>query len=262
MDTYRGDSTLPLTLNLYIYCGGNPINFTDPTGHSFIRKIAKRFTKKVKKAYRAAKKTVKKAAKKAVRKAKKTAKNAGKRLRSAGKKLSKSIKKAKKKAKKRKDEFLGAVGSVWSKAKKSIAKIGKKIKTSFTDGTERLLDSIKDKKRGKIFSPSGRSVHYAINMIDKPLAAHDLIMGVVDSYNQGKGFKGIVDDFVVNATFVVAGLVIGTVVTTLATSIIGSVAVGAFVGLIVSSAVSYATERFGVKKRYRKGVKYISNELL
>ncbi len=32
-DTYIGQATDPLSLNLYTYCSNNPINFTDPTGH-------------------------------------------------------------------------------------------------------------------------------------------------------------------------------------------------------------------------------------
>jgi len=34
-DTYRGDVNNPDTLNLYSYCMGDPINFIDPSGHSF-----------------------------------------------------------------------------------------------------------------------------------------------------------------------------------------------------------------------------------
>lgn len=33
-DSYNGDITDPLSLNLYAYCQGNPIMYTDPTGHS------------------------------------------------------------------------------------------------------------------------------------------------------------------------------------------------------------------------------------
>ena len=32
-DTYRGDITNPLSLNLYMYCENNPVNFLDPSGH-------------------------------------------------------------------------------------------------------------------------------------------------------------------------------------------------------------------------------------
>jgi RHS repeat-associated protein len=32
-DTYTGDINSPSTLNLYMYCGGNPIMYTDPSGH-------------------------------------------------------------------------------------------------------------------------------------------------------------------------------------------------------------------------------------
>ncbi|OLA94014.1 MAG: hypothetical protein BHW64_05540 [Candidatus Melainabacteria bacterium LEY3_CP_29_8] len=32
-DTYRGDASDPLSLNLYTYCANNPINHVDPSGH-------------------------------------------------------------------------------------------------------------------------------------------------------------------------------------------------------------------------------------
>ncbi len=35
-DTYRGDATDPASLNLYAYCGNDPINYTDPTGHWYV----------------------------------------------------------------------------------------------------------------------------------------------------------------------------------------------------------------------------------
>jgi RHS repeat-associated protein len=34
MDTYRGESDSPLSLNLYAYCQGDPVNLADPDGHS------------------------------------------------------------------------------------------------------------------------------------------------------------------------------------------------------------------------------------
>ncbi len=48
-DTYRGEAVNPLTLNLYAYCAGDPINHTDPTGHSWLG----RFARKIKKAWKA-----------------------------------------------------------------------------------------------------------------------------------------------------------------------------------------------------------------
>ncbi|MEA4848852.1 MAG: RHS repeat-associated core domain-containing protein [Clostridiaceae bacterium] len=34
-DTYTGQVTDPLSLNLYTYCGNNPVKYIDPTGHSY-----------------------------------------------------------------------------------------------------------------------------------------------------------------------------------------------------------------------------------
>ncbi len=35
-DTYTGNMTDPMSQNLYSYCGNNPVNFIDPTGHQAI----------------------------------------------------------------------------------------------------------------------------------------------------------------------------------------------------------------------------------
>ena len=53
-DTYRGEGSDPRTLNLYGYCGGDPVNLTDPTGHQ-IKKKAKKIIRKAKKKLRRAK---------------------------------------------------------------------------------------------------------------------------------------------------------------------------------------------------------------
>ena len=39
-DTYRGDRSRTATLNLYGYCAGNPINYTDPRGHCLFARRA------------------------------------------------------------------------------------------------------------------------------------------------------------------------------------------------------------------------------
>ena len=42
-DTYRGDPSDPLSLNLYTYCMNNPLQYTDPTGHSPWKNIGEFF---------------------------------------------------------------------------------------------------------------------------------------------------------------------------------------------------------------------------
>ncbi len=39
-DTYKGEITNPLSLNLYAYCAGNPIMYSDPSGNAYIMKRA------------------------------------------------------------------------------------------------------------------------------------------------------------------------------------------------------------------------------
>ncbi len=38
-DTYRGNTFDPITLNRYLYCGSDPVNHVDPTGHSAISNV-------------------------------------------------------------------------------------------------------------------------------------------------------------------------------------------------------------------------------
>ncbi len=65
-DSYWGEDTNPLSLNLYTYCKNDPIQFVDPSGHSWISDLAKKaktaltnVSNKVTKAYNNVKTTVK-----------------------------------------------------------------------------------------------------------------------------------------------------------------------------------------------------------
>ena len=97
MDTYRGDNMLPLTLNLYMYCGGDPINYTDPTGHGFLKKLFKKLVKAATKS--SSRKASRKTTKKSTHRASATIRRKAvvKRASSAAKKVKKKVKKAAKK---------------------------------------------------------------------------------------------------------------------------------------------------------------------
>ncbi|WP_332908482.1 RHS repeat-associated core domain-containing protein [Paenibacillus roseus] len=44
-DTYEGDITNPLTLNLYTYTANNPLRYIDPSGHCFTEWLGKKYCK-------------------------------------------------------------------------------------------------------------------------------------------------------------------------------------------------------------------------
>ena len=105
MDTYRGDNMLPLTLNLYMYCGGDPINYTDPTGHGFLKKLFKKLVKAATKS--SSRKASRKTTKKSTHKASATVRRKAvvKRVSSAAKKVKKKVKKKTKNNKNNKKAF-------------------------------------------------------------------------------------------------------------------------------------------------------------
>ncbi|MGO4185412.1 RHS repeat-associated core domain-containing protein [Paenibacillus sp. TAF43_2] len=44
-DTYEGEITNPLTMNLYVYTANNPLRYIDPSGHCFTEKLGKKYCK-------------------------------------------------------------------------------------------------------------------------------------------------------------------------------------------------------------------------
>ena len=71
-----------LALNYYTYCAGDPVNYTDPTGHNFLKRVkkkAKKLKRKAKRKFKKFRKRVKRAkarVKKAVRRSAKNARRA------------------------------------------------------------------------------------------------------------------------------------------------------------------------------------------
>ena len=72
-DTNRGTKEDEGTWNLYIYCANDPINYTDPDGHSKVGNKVKKAGKKIKKAAKKAVSSIKKGINNGIKKAKKYA---------------------------------------------------------------------------------------------------------------------------------------------------------------------------------------------
>ena len=115
MDTYRGDNMLPLTLNLYMYCGGHPVNYTDPSGHGFL-KLFKKLVKAATKS--SSRKASRKTTKKSTHRASATLrrKSAVKRISSASKKVTKKVKKTAKTIKKNAKKVVKTFAAASAKA--------------------------------------------------------------------------------------------------------------------------------------------------
>ena len=143
-DTYRGEGSDPRTLNLYGYCGGDPVNLTDPTGHWWLAKAWKGLKSKVKKSkvFRGAKK-IKKKAKKVYHKAKKKVQRAKRAVKKTGHKIKKKAKKIIRKAKKKLRRAKNQVVTRFRSGKKKVSEAVRNGKTKIKDAARSAVDKAK-----------------------------------------------------------------------------------------------------------------------
>lgn len=151
-DTYRGEEDEYDTWNLYAYCAGNPVNYVDPSGHSWA----------------AAAKWVLKGGKVVVKKAVPFVKKAGKAIIKKGKSLGeKIIKKGKSIAKAAGNAIKKGAKKVGKAIKSGVSKVGKAIKNGIKKarkikyGKSFELSKQKMYKQGYHFNKHGREMGYS-----------------------------------------------------------------------------------------------------
>ena len=254
MDTYRGDNMLPLTLNLYMYCGGDPINYTDPTGHGFLKKLFKKlgFSKTTKKSN---KRTSKSATKKASHKA-----TAGKRKKSSGSRIKNYVGKIKKKAKSIKKTIkekgkavTQKIKTTASKTKKTISEKAASMKSRFKKTERTIWNKGTDAKGRRNYTKGGIQSLKAINGTGYAMAATDMVTGVYDSIKEGKDTEGVINDAIVNATFIAAGIVVGAAAAFFIPVSVGAVTAAA-ISFSASAIFNIAVDASGAKDWYRKKI--------
>ena len=181
-----------------------------------------------------------------MKKASKRVKNAKKRLRSAGKKISRSVKKAKKKAKKKKDEFLGAVGSVWSKAKKSASKFGSRVTSAIKSGARSAWGTLK----AVASKPGGKLKLFGEGLNAMALAEMGINIGssIYKNIKANASFDTIVDDAAIEQLFGTTSITVGLYATLGATTLIslalGPGAIASSIGIVAGFAASNAFDHY------------------
>ena len=141
---------LPLTLNLYMYCGGDPINYTDPTGHGFLKRLYKKLVKAATKS--SSRKASRKTTKKSTHRASATVRRKAvvKRVSSAAKKVKKKTKNNKKKNKKTFGKNKKTITAKIKVSTKGIKLTGEAVNVlSLANVTKDVSESIYDNVKGR-----------------------------------------------------------------------------------------------------------------
>ena len=210
-DTNTGTTENPLTRNRYGYVNNNPLNYEDPTGHSFwskVKSVASKAVSAVKKVAKKVVNTVKSVAKKVVN----TVKSAAKWVVNAVTHPKQTIKNAVKTVQTTYNNAKKAVASTASSFVKSVSNGAKNIGRTFSSFTEYV-----SVKTSEIKATIKRELCTTANRIKEEL-------GKVD---WGKVAVG---------GLVIAGLGIATVLTGgAAAGVVGAIASGAFSGAVVGA---------------------------
>lgn len=233
-------------MNYYAYCGGDPVNYTDPTGHSFLKKMRKRARKAARKMKRRIRKHVRKYKRKISRKVKKAA---ARRFPNTYRKARRVYRGAKRMSSRMKTKE--GRKELRTAAKKKAKRLLRKASTKAGEVGRKA-----GKKATRIVASSPAKAFY--KRTSRRIAIANYAKIAIDASNdidEGKSSSQVVSEAYVDAMFATASIGFGAVAAATTLALVSTpIGWGAIIGTGISIGASFLFD-YAINKRLGKDKK-------